>query len=365
MKWVKRISVEMNINRTITMAAMLLFGATPSPFAAGQDGAAVLRALAAMDTKLVTVGVTLEGMKVTLPVKIAFPVRENRRRAGPAARFKWKFTCVSTNKIAYDKEVVEVLRWEDWLPPGSSIPQPSDEPAWMYGRLLSFISPEATGFYNLMGPLKPGLWSTQQKQARDKVSGAINLYPPNPLTLSAYLDLPLLLVGRGYAKHLESISSVEALADGRLSVKAEGKPFYTRATKWDLVIEPAAAYLVRSATYYVDDSDRTIAKPRYVITTSGVKWFGSLAAPERFEQRDPFLDKEQPYLESGTVISASLKGDEQFFKETVETLKGPFPISTSISDHRVDPPLHLTVPAGETLDGDFRRPTNQMWPTRR
>ena len=159
--------------RIIPVAAFLFVFVAPSPFAALPDGAFILKAMNTYDNQLVAGGFTIEGTKVQLPVKITFPVRENRR-SGPAARFKWKFTCISSNKIAYDQEVTEILKWENWLPPGSSIPQPSDTPTWMYGRILSFINPEATGFYNFMGPLKPGIWSTPQDMAREGVSGSIN-----------------------------------------------------------------------------------------------------------------------------------------------------------------------------------------------
>jgi hypothetical protein len=345
--------------------ALLLF-VIPSLSAALPDGASVLRAMTTNDDQLAAGGFPMAGTKIQLPGKITFPVRENRR-AGPAARFKWKFTCVSSNRIAYDQEVVELLKWEDWLPPGSNTPQPSDAPAWMYGRILSFLNPEATGLCNLMGPLKPGVWSDSQNMVLAGVSGSINLYRPRPgpLTLSDYLDLPLLVVGRGYAKHIESISSVEALADGRLAVNAQGKPFYARANKWELIVEAAAAYLVRSATYYVDDSDRTLKKPRYVITTSGLQRFGSLALPEKFEQRDPFLDQEQPFHKSGTVISASLKGDEAFFDQTVAMFQAPFPVSTEVADYRTNPPMRLTFPGGEALDRNAIRRTNQMQRTPR
>ncbi len=353
--------------RAATPTVLLLFVVTPSVFAAAQDGAAVLRSITTNDALLTAGGVTIEGTAIRLPGRITFPVREDRKRAGPAARYKWKFTCVSTNQIAYDKEVVEVLRWKDWLLPGASIPEPSDERAWMYGRLLAFINPELTGFYNLMGPLKPGIWSAPQEMKRNGVDGAINLYQPRPgpLTLSDYLDLPLLLVGRGYAKHLESISSVQPLAGGCLSVQAQGTPFYARATKWELIIEPAAAYLVRSATYYVDDSDRTIAKPRFVITTSGLQRFGSLSLPEKFQQRDPFMDQEQPFYESGTVISASLKEDKQFFKETLDLFHAPFPVTTEVADNRSTPPVRLNFPAEQVLDVNSKGRTNQMQRTRR
>jgi RNA polymerase sigma factor (sigma-70 family) len=318
------------------------------------DGAALLSALASNDAVLAAGGVTIEGTEVRLPGKIRFPVPENRR-VGPAARYKWKFTYLSTNRIAYDHEAVELLRWEDWLPPGSSLPQPGDQPAWMYGRTLSFISPELTGFFNLMGPLKPGIWSAPQALLREGVSGAINLYRSNPLTLSDYLEVPLWLVGRGYARHLESISSIEPLAGGRLAVNAKGKVFYSRATKWELVVEPAAGYLVRSATYYVDDSDRTLTKPRYVITTSGLLRFGSLALPEKFEQRDPLSVQDQPFHRSGTVTSASLKGDPAFLDETAAMFQAPFPVSTEVADNRSNPPVHLNFSAGATLDRNALR----------
>ena len=332
----------------------LLF--VPVSALAQQDGAAVLKAMSSIDDQLAMGGVTIEGTKIWLPA--------GGSRCDPVAKWKWKFTCVSGNKIAFDEEVVEVLKWEDYLPGGSSIPQP-DDTTFMHMRRLSFLSPEATGMYDFIGTpsFKPGVWvwPAEPKKVHDNVgSGSIRLHRPNPLTYLAFLDLPLLLVGRGYAKHIESITSVEALANGRLSVKAKGKPFYARATKWELVVEPAAAYLVRSATYYVDDSERTIEKPRYVITTSGLHWFGSLALPEKFEQRDPLYEKEQPFLKSGTVISASLTGDEQFFKETVDMFQPPFPVSTDIEDNRMDPPMHLTIPAGEVLDINAVRENAKM-----
>lgn len=341
--------------------------AVPASALALRDGAAILSAMAAIDDQLALGGVTLEGTKVSLPGKIRSPGGQRlgkigfssseSRWSGPATKSKWKFTCVSDNQIAYDEEVVEVLRWEDWMPAGPSLPEPGDEPTWMTMRLLSFLGPEASGHYDFVGiaSFEPEVWPARRKQVHDKVSfGSLRLYAPNPGTLSAYLDLPLLLVGRGYAQHIRSVTSVEALAGGRLSVKAEGKPFYARATKWDLVVEPAAAYLVRSAAYYVDDSDRTLAKPRYVITTSGLQWFGPLALPEKFDQRDPAGDKERPFQKSGTVTTASLRSDRHFFKETADLCKAPFPISTDFQDNRMRPPSLLQFRSGEFLDRNLK-----------
>jgi hypothetical protein len=77
--------------RAVTIAALLLFVGTSSPFAALPDGAAVLSALATNDALLAMGGVTMEGTKVQLPGKIRFqggakipgevrfPPSENRR----------------------------------------------------------------------------------------------------------------------------------------------------------------------------------------------------------------------------------------------------------------------------------------------
>lgn len=325
------------------------------PLARAQDGAAVLSAMAANDAQLAADGFLIEGTEINLPAKISFPEREKGKRLHPAARYQWKLTWLSTNEIAYDKEVVEILPWKDWLLPGASVPQPADEPKGMTGRILSFINPEATGFFYFNGPRRPGVWSTPQVMARGGVSGDINLYRPNPVTLSTYLEMPLWRVGRGYAKYLERISAVEALENGRLAIKVEGKPSYSRATKWEMVVEPAAGYLVRSATYYVDDSDRTLVRPRYVITTSGLRRFGLLALPEKYEERDPFMDREQPFNKSGTVTAGSLKGDKQFLEATAAMFQPPFPVSTQVADNRSNPQVHLTFPAGEALDANALR----------
>jgi RNA polymerase sigma factor (sigma-70 family) len=319
------------------------------------DGAAILSAMATNDTLLLADGFIIEGTELNLPGKISFPESERGKRVYPAARYKWKLTWLSTNQIAYDKEVIEIFPWKDWLRPGARLPQPGEEHAWMSGRTLSFINADASGFFYFNGPLRPGVWSAPQAMAIAGVTGDINLYRPNPVTLSEYLEMPLWRVGRGFAKYLERISSVEALENGRLAIKVEGKPSYSRATKWEMIVEPAAGYLVRSATYYVDDSDRTIAKPRYVITTSGVKRFGSLALPEKYEQRDPFMDKEQPFYKSGAVTAGSLKGDKQFLEATAAMFQRPFPIRTAVADNRSNPPVHLTFAAGQTRDENALR----------
>jgi hypothetical protein len=84
--------------RAIAIAAPQLFVATLSPFAALPNGASVLRAMTTYDDQLAAGGFTIEGTKIQLPGKITFPVRENRR-AGPAARFKWKFTASAATEL--------------------------------------------------------------------------------------------------------------------------------------------------------------------------------------------------------------------------------------------------------------------------
>ena len=123
----------------------------------------------------------------------------------------------------------------------------------------------------------------------------------------------LLPLGRGYSERIEAISSVATQPDGTLKVSAENKSG-SHIRRWELLIDPAADYLVRSAkAFRRDDSE-----PSYVVDNAGVLTGGGRSVAHTAR-----------WIEGGgspvsiAVTSVSAKGDEELIKRTEERLDDP------------------------------------------
>jgi len=112
---------------------------------------------------------------------------------------------------------------------------------------------------------------------------------------------------------MEAISSVATQPDGMLKVTAENKSG-SHIKRWELLIDPAADYLVRHAkAFRRDDSE-----PRYVAENTGVLTVGGRSVAHTAR-----------WIEGGgapvsiAVTSVSAKGDEELIRRTEERLDDP------------------------------------------
>ena len=120
---------------------------------------------------------------------------------------------------------------------------------------------------------------------------------------------------------------------GRLKVAADGLNMSLRpGAKWELVIDPDAEYMVRSAE--LDYRNR-----RSSYTNSGLKRHGSRCVPEKAECKGKYMDA------SFEIQSASSEADTEFLKNAKDTMRPPYLIHTDVSDQRVTPRLHISYDA--------------------
>lgn len=75
-----------------------------------------------------------------------------------------------------------------------------------------------------------------------------------------------LTVGRGFAKHLDSITSTKSLSSGLLEINAQGSFGSGLSGHWKLTVDPNANYLVREATFTADGQ----VEPTIEVTSTGI-----------------------------------------------------------------------------------------------
>ena len=75
----------------------------------------------------------------------------------------------------------------------------------------------------------------------------------------------IMAFGRGFSRYLDTIEDVAEVGDGTTKIIAKGKYGAALSGTWELVLEPAAEYLVRSATF----TSETSGVVQVRVTTSG------------------------------------------------------------------------------------------------
>jgi hypothetical protein len=90
-------------------------------------------------------------------------------------------------------------------------------------------------------------------------------FEPKGSTYDLLIGRLLWALGRGYSRRLDRITSVSMRPDGLLKVVADNKDG-SFMSRWELLIDPSADYLVRSAKAFRRDD----AVPAYAVETAGV-----------------------------------------------------------------------------------------------
>jgi len=250
------------------------------------------------------------------------------RRLGWPGR-KWKFAMLR-GRIALEEEVVEI---------------PEHSGPAQVGRFIAFrstwyVGPTVQATYDWVGriphygPLDP--WP--ENSPGPATTGSLKVDDPDAPTYTLHIQRTLSCLGRGYSKYITKIRDVSPQEDGRLKVTADGLAgdLYPGA-KWELVIEPDAEYMVRSAVV-VDSGNR-----RRSFTNSGLRRYGSHCVPEKGECKGGLISG------SFEFQSASFEADVEFLERAKATMQPPYLIHTDVSDQRRTPELRIQYDAGKTL----------------
>lgn len=113
-------------------------------------------------------------------------------------------------------------------------------------------------------------------------------------------------------------------------------------SRWELLIDPNAAYMVRFAKMYRRGKDQ----PKVMISNSGIKWFGAYCIPESTDWKDFYAGNRTFQLHFQT---ASSNFDEEFFERAHMSMHRPYKVPTDVIDQRMKPSLFLHYHEGEIL----------------
>jgi len=158
--------------------------------------------------------------------------------------------------------------------------------------------------------------------------GAVLMYPPDSHALELVKWKKMSVLGRGFARYIDELTSVDDLADGTQQFVGSGT-FLTFKGTWEITIDPAAAYMVRSAVF---SWERT-GEPMVEVSTSGTKWFGKRCIPENsvWVQYKTADEKVEIPISCQSITS---EPNVTLLKEAEEEVFGPYRGPTLVSDHR-------------------------------
>jgi len=248
-------------------------------------------------------------------------------------RRKWELT-MHLGRIALEEEVVDI--------PGPTATNKNSYGPSQVGKFIAFRStfyfgPTAQSLYDWVGriprygPLEP--WP--ENDPGPATSGSLKVDDPDAPTYKLPIRRTLACLGRGYSKYITAIRDVSPLEDGRLKVTADGLSGSLRpGAKWELVIDPDAEYLVRSATMHYRSRQE-------FFTNSGLRRYGPHCVPEKGECKGGYISA------SFEFQSASFEADVEFLRRAKATMQPPYLMHTDVSDQRRNPELRIQYDAGK------------------
>ena len=147
-------------------------------------------------------------------------------------------------------------------------------------------------------------------------------------------------LGRGYSKVINRITSVKELADGRVMVAGAGMQGADRPGRWELEVDPAAAWMVRHARFYSNAAPETI---RCEMKNEGTMWSTSYCIPETamFNYLGSIEggDKPNPFDRPSLLTFAPHieKFDDKLYDDAQQAVTKNRPPKLTIHDYRVTP----------------------------
>lgn len=148
-------------------------------------------------------------------------------------------------------------------------------------------------------------------------------------------------LGRFFSGQVTRVTEVEEREGGLLQISADGIKSQGQNGKWQFVVEPAAAWMIRSAEFYWD-LDST--KVNVAMRNEGTVWNGPFCIPSSAEINHwGSLDSNDPDVKRVTFDPEVEPFDEALYKETQEAVVNNQRPTLTVHDHRVSPPA-ITEP---------------------
>lgn len=142
-------------------------------------------------------------------------------------------------------------------------------------------------------------------------------------------------LGRFFSRHLDEVTRVETSEDGRLAISALGRKSDYQEGRWELEIEPAAAWMVRKARFYWDIEPDSV---NVEMTNEGTVWSGPYCIP-REAVVNPWGSIEGVETERLVFEPVVEKFDEQLYSSTQQAVANNRTPSLTLHDYRVSPPV--------------------------
>jgi hypothetical protein len=142
-------------------------------------------------------------------------------------------------------------------------------------------------------------------------------------------------LGRFFSKQIDRITSVEETSAGRILVVASGKKGKNQNGRWELEIEPAAAWMVRKARFNWDINPNLI---NVEMRNEGTAWSGSYCIPKEavINAWGSIKGRETERLTFEPKVE---KFDEQLYSDAQKAVAENKTPTLTIHDYRVSPPV--------------------------
>lgn len=143
-------------------------------------------------------------------------------------------------------------------------------------------------------------------------------------------------LGRFYGQLIDQITSTQPLGNGRIRVSALGHRG-DQSGRWELEIEPAAAWMVREARFYDERAPEIVAGE---MKNSGTAWQDSYCIPQSavFNYQGS-VDGHKETTSALTFAPAVAPFDEKLYESAQQAVTKDRPPNLTIHDHRTSPPL--------------------------
>lgn len=164
-----------------------------------------------------------------------------------------------------------------------------------------------------------------------------SLFGPRDAGPNAPKRAVLWSLGRFFSKIIDEVTLVQESADGHIVVSALGKKGDGQRGRWELEIEPAAAWMVRAARYYSEAHPEAI---NCEMTNSGTVWSGSYCIPQRalFNYWGP-IDGGRETPDELSFNAAIERFDANLYDGAQQAVTRNRPPKLTIHDYRMSPPL--------------------------
>ena len=283
--------------------------------------------------------------------KSGFAVTAMQRRMDPIdlpgpffkVQARWRLT-FEGNRTGYVKEVTDRENVK-YLPPdqrpwtrrGMAPSIAKEEPMFvaMRNKDWGYWGDDASGVHFEYASLKvtPDGKVTQVATIRDA-----SLYEPTALQPIAAQYSFQWALGRFFSDRLDKITHVEQSADGRLHVSALGNRRPADNGRWELEIEPAAAWMVRKARFYRTYPTGILGD----MTNEGTVWSGSFCIPKTaqvnfagiIEDIETVQATSTQYLTFEPVVN---KFDEKLYQQCQQKVLHDHEPLLTVTDYRVQP----------------------------